>query len=364
MKTSRRARRNPRVVSSRRLDAAVGDGEEVYAFAPVRFLVSPSYEQVRSLADSFFGPAAFAGFGLSFELYAAAYGPRQEQGRLAGGVLAAAAPAGLQNSPDAYRASTDFSAAQGYRNWYYLDSSGAQMSYSTAFNAWQGAETYNLLWAEGGHPGANADAVRQWRAPVGGTVRITGGASDANAIGGNGVAVTISKGGQALWQRTVENGDAAGFSFDLVTDVTAGEHLDLVINSRGGDNGSDSTNFDPTISYTGGGNQPPVANPGGPYGALAGQNTAFDGSGSYDPDGNVLSYAWDFGDGSTGSGVTPTHAYASPGTYAVTLTVTDNLGARQSAATTAGVSSSSSDQFVTSFLQRGLARQPSGAEAS
>lgn len=39
-----------------------------------------------------------------------------------------------------------------------------------------------------------------------------------------------------------------------------------------------------------------------------------------------LTYDWDFGDGDTGTGITPVHTYASPGTYSVTLTVTDERG--------------------------------------
>jgi len=50
-------------------------------------------------------------------------------------------------------------------------------------------------------------------------------------------------------------------------------------------------------------------------------------SGSYDPDGNILSYAWDFKDGNTGSGQTVNHTFASAGSYNVTLTITDNDGA-------------------------------------
>jgi len=51
---------------------------------------------------------------------------------------------------------------------------------------------------------------------------------------------------------------------------------------------------------------------------------SFDASGSYDPDGSVVGYDWDFGDGGTGSGVTPSHTYALAGVYTVVLTVTDD----------------------------------------
>ena len=53
----------------------------------------------------------------------------------------------------------------------------------------------------------------------------------------------------------------------------------------------------------------------------------FDGSGSSDPDGNIVSYSWTFGDGGAGTGATPTHSYSSIGTYSVQLTVTDDDGA-------------------------------------
>jgi PKD repeat protein len=52
----------------------------------------------------------------------------------------------------------------------------------------------------------------------------------------------------------------------------------------------------------------------------------FNGGGSTDTDGTIVSYAWTFGDGTTGTGVTPTHTYATANTYTVGLTVTDNLG--------------------------------------
>ena len=63
----------------------------------------------------------------------------------------------------------------------------------------------------------------------------------------------------------------------------------------------------------------------------------FDGTGSNDPDGTIVAYDWDFGDGNFGTGPTPTHTYAADGTFNVTLTVTDDAGADDSAMTTARI---------------------------
>ena len=72
------------------------------------------------------------------------------------------------------------------------------------------------------------------------------------------------------------------------------------------------------------GNNPPTANPGGPYQGATGQPISFDGSASSDPDGDNLSYDWDFGDTGNATGATPSHTYAAAGVYLVTLTVTDD----------------------------------------
>ncbi len=84
-------------------------------------------------------------------------------------------------------------------------------------------------------------------------------------------------------------------------------------------------------------NQPPVANAGGPYQGIVAQAVQFDGSGSTDPEKDIATYAWDFGDGTMGSGVNPTHMYAAAGTFIVKLTVTDTGGLSNTAQTTANI---------------------------
>ena len=81
----------------------------------------------------------------------------------------------------------------------------------------------------------------------------------------------------------------------------------------------------------------PTANPGGPYSGEPGQPIAMDGSASADPNADPLTYAWDFGDGAMGSGVTPTHSYAADGVYNVSLTVNDTQSDSLSANTTATI---------------------------
>jgi PKD repeat protein len=70
-------------------------------------------------------------------------------------------------------------------------------------------------------------------------------------------------------------------------------------------------------------NRPPRADAGGPYAGRVGSTIAFDGSASSDPDGDALTYDWDFGDGTVGAGVRPTHSYANEGQYLVSLMVSD-----------------------------------------
>ncbi len=71
---------------------------------------------------------------------------------------------------------------------------------------------------------------------------------------------------------------------------------------------------------------PPVGSFQVPLNASINHSIVFDASQSYDPDGSIVSYRWDFGDGTTGVGAIQVHTYEHFGVYTVTLTVTDNAG--------------------------------------
>jgi len=92
--------------------------------------------------------------------------------------------------------------------------------------------------------------------------------------------------------------------------------------------GSTTKTYSPTLVSTTPANQPPVSvfvySPTSPG---VGDWVQFNGAASSDPDGSIASYAWNFGDGTTGTGSTNWHRFPGAGNYTVSLTVTDNLGA-------------------------------------
>lgn len=85
-------------------------------------------------------------------------------------------------------------------------------------------------------------------------------------------------------------------------------------------------------------NAAPIADTGGPYSGEAGTTLIrFDGSASSDPDGDALTFAWNFGDGSTAIEAMPTHTYVTAGDFQVTLVVNDGRMDSDSAVTAASI---------------------------
>jgi subtilisin family serine protease len=111
------------------------------------------------------------------------------------------------------------------------------------------------------------------------------------------------------------------------------------------------------ISPGSGGNQAPIAsfNQSCPDLSCSFTDTSFD------SDGSIASRSWTFGDGGTSTAQNPSHTYAAAGTYTVTLTVTDNLGATGTTSHTVTVSATGGDPDPsTPTLQSGVAQTGTG----
>jgi PKD repeat protein len=72
-------------------------------------------------------------------------------------------------------------------------------------------------------------------------------------------------------------------------------------------------------------NRAPVVGTGGAYGGAEATQITFSEATASDPDGDALTYGWDFGDGSVASELNPRHTYADDGRYRVILTVSDGI---------------------------------------
>lgn len=83
--------------------------------------------------------------------------------------------------------------------------------------------------------------------------------------------------------------------------------------------------------------KPPLAFLDGPYATAEGGAITASAAASLDPNGTVVSYLWDFGDGTTSTDAVATHTYAQDGVFTVSLTVTDNDGLTDTTFTTASV---------------------------
>ncbi|NBC17993.1 MAG: S8 family serine peptidase [Bacteroidetes bacterium] len=185
---------------------------------------------------------------------------------------------------------------------------------------------------------ANYGSCVDWFSPgVSITSAWIGSDSDTNTISGTSMAAPHTAGIAALYlegnpgadAQTVRDAIYNETTKNVVSDArTSNNHLTYSLNF--GDGGT--TNSPPTASFT--------------Y-TCTDLSCDFDGSGSSDSDGTISSYAWDFGDGTTGSGQTVSHTYGADGTYTVTLTVTDDAGATDSDAQDVSVSASTTNEAPT-----------------
>lgn len=145
-------------------------------------------------------------------------------------------------------------------------------------------------------------------------------------------------------QLTIRNAVDGRYRFEMIATGTGPYTLNVRARNAGGDlvvresrtgtvTTGDVLKFQVEYSrtnashFTIGDNFPPEARAGGLRRSAVHTPVAFDAGASFDVDGSITAYHWDFGDGATATGVQATHGYAARGEYTATLTVTDDHGA-------------------------------------
>jgi hypothetical protein len=188
----------------------------------------------------------------------------------------------------------------------------------------------------GGASGTDTSALTVLAANTAPTATITGPADGSSYEAGDTIPLAGTgsdpedgalTGSSLSWQSSLDGSLGTGASLAMAS-LSVGLHtITLVAVDSGGLTGNDSiaVTVDPAPV-----NLVPVAQLTGPASGLTGLAVTFDGSGSFDNDGVIVDYAFDFGDSSpdqAGSATSATHLFASSGTFTVTLTVTDDEGA-------------------------------------
>jgi PKD repeat protein len=140
----------------------------------------------------------------------------------------------------------------------------------------------------------------------------------------------------ATYNWTFSDGGSSTLANPSHTYASEGTYIATLIVT---DNGGLSATATVTVTVTPPPNKPPVAAAGAtPTSGYAPLKVAFSSADSFDPDGTILSYSWNFGDGGTSTEANPTHTYNATGAFTTTLTVTDDRGGTNSKPVTITVS--------------------------
>jgi subtilase family serine protease len=222
---------------------------------------------------------------------------------------------------------------------YVIAAAGTRLDASTT--TWAG----ETEWSGSGGSESTFEPKPSWQTLWSGTLRgVADIAYDADPNSGSKIIVngTLSQyGGTSLaaplfvgaWARVLQtNGKFFGFAGPVIYGLPAADFHDITSGDNGGGNiavgydlesGRGSMIIASAVTDSVGlGNKPPVAN----WGYSSTGLTANFTDASTDSDGTVAKYSWTFGDGSTSTSASPSHAYAADGTYSVSEKVWDKVG--------------------------------------
>lgn len=213
--------------------------------------------------------------------------------------------------------------------WTGLSLNGPRLDYSINFNS---AGTYKVF-VRTNSPNANDDSYH---------------------VGLNGIGVTNLSGfgmggvGPWFWASSANNSEQV-----VINVPSAGKHtlsvwmredgvaLDKLVITKLAAPSATGPVESSQIACGGAANLAPIASfVATPSSGTAPLPVSVDASASSDPDGPIASYAWDFGDGTTATGVSASHTYNNAGTFNIVLTVTDTAGLSSQASNTISVSPS------------------------
>ncbi len=214
-----------------------------------------------------------------------------------------------------------------------LASSGSAASYSDRGPQVEISAPGSDIWSTWGNVGYNSiDGTSMATPHVSGALALA--LSCDSSLSGSQLRTLMQNNAQDLGTAGRDN----TYGFGLL-------RIDTLINAIGTCGGTG--NSPPTASFT--------------Y-TTSGLTANVDGSGSSDPNGDALTYAWDFGDGATGTGATTSHMYAADGTYTITLTADDGNGGSDSSSQSVTVSASGGDPVLTSGVAQSGSLSGAGDE--
>lgn len=206
---------------------------------------------------------------------------------------------------------TDSTAALQGSGWVSLHANRAGSATSTAVIAFDGLRVTD---PNGGGTPANVDPVASF------TSNVTN-----LAVAVDGTASSDVDGSIASHSWNWGDGTADGSGATASHTYAAAGAFPVTLTVTDDDGATATVSHTVTVTTPPAGNAAPTASF---TSAASDLVVALDGTDSHDSDGTIASYSWSWGDGTAdGSGATASHAYAAPGTYVVTLTVTDDDGA-------------------------------------
>ena len=129
--------------------------------------------------------------------------------------------------------------------------------------------------------------------------------------------------------------DAGNWTSCTIGDLLEGETYYFAVTAY--DINGNESDYSNEVSYSPSNSPPKASFRLDPMSGEAPLDVIFDATDCSDSDGTVTSYRWDFGDGETGTDLVASHTYTSPKSYTVSLTITDDLGATDTATATIAV---------------------------